>query len=114
MKLRTFARAGVAAVATAALTVAATPAQAYEAPRIAEIGEVVVVCDQFITIENIQIPGYANCMLDYTGNYIAYLGDWAAGTLQRVGDCIFFYDPLFSPIPSRVVPETVELANCVA
>lgn len=110
MKLRTLARAGVAAVATAALTLAATPAQAYEAR---DVREIALICDGYIDIENIQIPGFVNCTLDYTGEYLAYLGDWANMTLDRVGNCIYFYDPLFS-FPNRVAPETIELANCIA
>ena len=93
MQVRSVLRGIVAATAcAAAVAVPAAPAQADSA----------LVCGSYVTIENIQIPGYVNCMLDAAGNLVV-----------RVGDCVFFYDPLFSPIPSRVVPETVELANCI-
>jgi hypothetical protein len=94
MTLRTSLRAAVATAAcAAAMAVPAAPAQAADSA---------LVCGDYIKIENIQLPGYVNCMLDAAGNLIV-----------RVGDCVFFYDPLFSPIPSHVVPETVELANCI-
>jgi hypothetical protein len=97
MKLRTLARATVAAGAAAALLVAAQPAQA------ADTASTTVICSQYIKIESIQVPAWANCMLD------------AAGTLIIVvGNCVYYYDPLFSPIPSNVVPATVGLVNCIA
>lgn len=95
MKVRTFLRAGVTAAVAAALVAAATPAHA-------ETRDTTLVCSEYITFENIQIPGYVNCMLDVTGNLII-----------RIGGCVFLYDPLFPPFPSNVVPETLELVNCI-
>lgn len=93
MQLRSVLRTGVAVAATAAaLAVPAAPASAQAAE----------FCPGYITLEAIQIPGFVNCTVDAVGNFIV-----------RVGDCLFFYDPLFSPIPSRVVPETVEFVNCL-
>jgi hypothetical protein len=105
---RRVARDAVAAGAAAAFVTAAQPAaQANWAPP------TLLVCDGYIDIYNIQIPGYVNCMLDYTGAYVAYLGQWAGDQITRVGNCVFYYDPLFPPFPGNIVPATVWFANCV-
>lgn len=108
MNVRNLARATVAAGAVITLSLTATPAQAQDRPQI------IVLCDQYIDIQSIQIPGFVNCTLDYTGNYVQYLGQWTAQQLGRIGNCVFYYDPLFSPFPSNVAPETVQFATCVA
>ncbi|HVF06074.1 MAG TPA: hypothetical protein VNA20_14630 [Frankiaceae bacterium] len=109
MNVRNVARATVAAGAAIALSLSAAPAQASQ-----ERPELIVLCDQYIDIQSIQIPGFVNCTLDYTGNYVQYLGQWTAQQLGRIGNCVFYYDPLFAPFPNNIAPETVQLATCVA
>jgi hypothetical protein len=93
MRFRTFVRAAVTAGAAAALVAGATPAAH---------ADTTLACSQYIQFEDIQIPAYVNCQLDNVGNLIV-----------RIGNCVFYYDPLFPPFPSNVVPETVQLATCI-
>lgn len=93
MQIRSLVRGGiVAAVTAAAFAVPAAPASAAAAE----------LCPGYITFERIELPGYVNCVVDAAGNYII-----------RVGDCVYHYDPLFSPFPSQVVPETLTFVDCL-
>ncbi len=104
MKLvRRLAQLAVASGVVAASTIAVAPAPA-------QAQATIVPCMEYIKIESIQIPGYVNCMLDVAGAVVAFAGQYVI----HVGECVFYYDPLFSPIPQNVAPETVEFVNCVA
>jgi hypothetical protein len=93
--VRNLSRLAVAGGVAAAVLAAAMPAQAAPADS-------TLVCSQYIKIESIQIPAWADCMIDAAGNLIV-----------RVGTCVAYYEPLASPVPSNVVPATTGLADCL-
>jgi hypothetical protein len=49
-----------------------------------------------ITLTDIRIPGEVGCLL------------------VSAGDCTSYYDPLFSPFPQQVEPQTLNYASCLA
>ena len=74
----------VLAAALAGATYATGTATASEPP-----------CPGYITPYSINVPGYANCMID------------------RVANCTAGYDPLSPPFGQQVAPETVEYVGCL-
>jgi hypothetical protein len=77
----------------------AAPAASAESDRQA----ITLACGGYLNVYSINAPGYVNCQIDNVGT-----------TLVRIGNCTFYYDPLFPPFGSNVVPATVNYVNCIA
>ena len=89
--IRTTLRLG-AAVALAAAALLPGTASAGTAP-----------CDEHVGLYHVNVPGYADCMVDA-----------GLGTVVRVSTCTQGYDPLVSgPIGTAAVAETQEYADCL-
>ncbi len=65
-------------------------------------GSISLSCGSYLNVYAINAPGYVNCQVDNVGT-----------TIIRVGNCTYYYDPLFPPFGSNVVPATVNYVNCI-